>query len=105
MRSFRIFLLIALAPIIAVMNILYSLKGNGGLLKEWGSLYITYMIMQPLHALLYLIFMFMLSEIALNAPLLGIIFLWMLLKAEKIIKVILNINFGNISSLFSKSSG
>ena len=58
--------------------------------------------MQPLHALLYLIFMFTAGNIAMKAPLLAVLFLWVLSRAEKIFNVILELDFGKITSLFSK---
>ena len=101
-RVFKIFLLIFLAPIIAILDIFSKIKGGSGNLKEWVSQYLMLLLMQPIHAFIYLIFMFTASEIAVSAPLLGIVFLWVLLRAEKIVKTMLNINYGKITSLFSK---
>ena len=95
---------VALSPIIGVGHIFAILSGKEvGLIGRWISKYTTNMLMQPLHALLYLIFTFGISEIAVKAPLLAVLFLWALSRAEKIFTVILQIDFGSsIKSIFSK---
>ena len=101
-RSFMIFLMVVISPIIAIIHIFNKIRGRDGSIGDWLSQYVTYTFMQPLHALLYLVFMFMANNIAIRAPLLGILFLWALSRAEKIFSIILEIDFGKISSLFSK---
>lgn len=104
MRSFKIFMLVFLAPVFAVMHIFSKLRGEDGCLKAWIKHYTMNVLMQPFHALIYLIFMFTVSEIAIRAPLLGVALLWVLSRAEKIIKVMLEFDFGKITTLFSKSN-
>lgn len=101
-RSFRIFALVIIAPIMGVLHIFFKISGKEGCIGNWFSKYITNYLMQPLHALLYLIFMFTASNIALNAPLLAVLFLWALSRAEKIFEIILEIDFGKVTSLFSR---
>lgn len=95
--------LVATAPIIGVGHVFSILAGKEvGTISRWVSKYTTNMIMQPLHALIYLIFMFGASEIAISAPLLAVLFLWALSRAEKIFSAILQIKFGSIKSVVSK---
>ena len=101
-RSFIIFMLVVLSPIVGIMHIFNKIKGRDGTIGDWFSQYAMNIFMQPLHALLYLIFMFTAGNIAMKAPLLAVLFLWVLSRAEKIFNVILELDFGKITSLFSK---
>ena len=101
-RSFMIFMLVVLSPVVAIIHIFNKIKGKDGVIGEWVSQYVMNIFMQPLHALLYLIFMFTAANIAIQAPLLGVVFLWVLLRAERIFNVILELDFGKVTSLFSK---
>jgi hypothetical protein len=78
--------------------------GDETTLKSFLQNYVSLLFMQPLHALIYLIFMFTASEIMLKAPLLGIVFLYALYRAEKIIKIMLDLNTGfSLKSLIGKN--
>lgn len=101
-RSFTVFMLVVLSPVIGVMHVFNKIKGNDGIIGNWVAKYCMNIFMQPLHALLYLIFMFTASGIALKAPLLAVLFLWALSRAEKIFNIILELDYGKISSIFSK---
>ena len=101
-RLVKIFIMILFAPIIGVMHVFSKLRGGPGLIGNWILQYTMCLSMQPMHALIYIIFTFTASQIAINAPLLGIVFLWVMLRAEKIMRIILNVDYGKIVSLFKK---
>lgn len=102
-RSFKLILLAVISPVIAVIHTFYKISGKDqNVLKEWFAQYILNVAIQPMHALIYIIFMFTASEIAINAPLLGLVFLWVLIRVEKIVKLMLNISDGRKMSLLGK---
>lgn len=96
-RLFKVYFLIVLAPVVGV---LFSLKRAGlkgsNPITSWLGSYTLLLFIQPIHAVLYLVFMFTAGEIATRAPFLGIALLWAIDRAEKVIKAILRIN-GKIS--------
>jgi len=102
-RALKLMLLVVISPVIAFFNAWDKISGkDNNVLGEWFSQYISNLVLQPMHAVIYLIFIFTASEIALRAPLLGIVFIWALSRSEKIVKLMLNINTGKIGSLFKR---
>lgn len=103
-RLFKVVFLILASPVYAILHIFNKLSGKNGRIGQWLHWYISNIAMQPLHAFLYLVFMFMASEIVnnMNTPLLAIVFLWALLRSEKIFKILLNLDYGKITEMFSK---
>lgn len=92
-RVFKILFLVIISPIVAVIYTLQRAGEKGeNAIANWFKSYITLLGIQPIHAIIYLIFMFSASQIAINAPFLGIIFLWALERSEKIIKSIFGLN-------------
>lgn len=101
-RAFKLILLVAISPIIAALHAFNKISGkSNNILGEWLKQYTANLIMQPMHAMLYLIFIFTASQIAINAPLLALVFIWALVRAEKIVKLMLNINVGKLGSIFT----
>lgn len=96
-RLFKIYFLIVLAPVVGV---LFSLKRAGlkgsNPITSWLGSYALILFIQPIHAILYLVFMFTAGEIAIRAPFLGIALLWAIDRAEKVVKAILRMD-GKIS--------
>ena len=94
MRVFKVLFMVVISPVVGVIYTFNKAGEEGGsnAIKEWIVSYSTNLFIQPVHALIYLIFMFSASEIAMAAPILGIIFLWALERADKIIKAITGIN-------------
>lgn len=96
-RSLKVFFLIIMCPI---MGVLYSFEAahtgesssKSNAIWRWFGSYVSLQFIQPIHAVLYLIFQFSAEAIAINAPLLGILFLMVLERAEKIIKAIFGLN-------------
>ena len=96
-RSFKIFLLVALCPLAGVQFSIESshsegASSNGNAILRWVGTYLTLLFIQPIHAIIYLIFVFSAAEIAIQAPLLGILFLMALDRAEKVIRAILGLD-------------
>lgn len=104
-RSLKIFALIILSPIAVVYDLFDRIKGNAsGVFGEWLKQYVMNIIIQPTDAIVYTIFMFTLSEVAMKAPLLSVAFLLALFRAEKILKAILKIDTGKIKTIFSRKN-
>lgn len=91
-RFLSVAFLILISPLITIT---YSIDkagdGKAQAFGNWCAEYITLVLIQPLQAIIYLIFAFSASEIAIQAPILGIIFLLTLTRAEKILRKLFNI--------------
>ena len=94
LRLLKILFMVVISPLVgAIYTFQRAGEKNGSTaIYEWITSYATNLFIQPIHAIIYLIFMFTASEIAINAPFLGVIFLWALERAEKIIRAILGLN-------------
>ncbi len=99
-RVLMAFKLILLAPVTAIRHVLVVFNNKeGNVLIDWIIQYATNIFIQPIHAVLYLVLLFTVSEIAIKAPLLGVVFIWALLRSEKIVKLLFNINNGKLLSI------
>lgn len=87
--------LVTIAPFVTVS---YSLDkagdGQAQALKTWLSEFAMGVMIQPLHAFIYMIFMVMASKIMNAAPILSIVFINYLDKAEKIVRSIFRLENG-----------
>lgn len=91
-RFFTIGFLIVISPLITTTYAIDRAGDNKSqVFNTWGRELITNLIIQPLHAFLYLVFMFVAEEIAIVAPVFAIIFLMALSRGEKIVKTIFNL--------------
>jgi hypothetical protein len=102
-RVFKVFFLIIISPIITVT---YSIDkigdGKAQAFSKWMSEYMNNLFIQPIHCFTYLVFMFTANDIAIQAPLVGIIFLISLPKAEQIVKKFFNLeSVENVGDKFS----
>lgn len=81
--------LIIISPIITIT---YSIDkvgdGKAQAFSIWMKEFILNVLIQPLHALLYLIFIFSANSIALESPLVGIALIFAMGQAERMVKVI-----------------
>lgn len=99
-RTFAIIALFMLAPLIILLHSFNLMLGKeSDILANLFKKYIALTFMQPIHALFYLIFFFSLSEIAINVPILGILLLYALYRAESISKAMFGWDLG--LSIFS----
>jgi hypothetical protein len=104
MRTLGLISLVILAPIFSTIQSFQIMSGKDStLLKDWLKMYASLLFIQPIHALIYTFFLLSASQIAINAPLLGILFLYGLYRAEKIAKILLEMK-DNIFSLMSSKS-
>lgn len=92
-RMLTINFLVVISPLITVTYAADKIADRkaqafDGWLKE----YSVNTFIQPLHCFIYLVFMYMANNIAVKAPIIGIIFLTSLSKAEKIIKSLVAIS-------------
>lgn len=90
-RFLSIGFLIIISPLISVTYSIDKIgdgraQGFGMLIKEL----LVNIFIQPLHAIIYVIFIFTANEIAATAPILAIIFLATLTRVEKIVKNVFN---------------
>lgn len=81
--------LLIISPIITIT---YSIDkvgdGKAQAFSLWMKEFILNVLIQPLHALLYLIFIFSANSIAMTSPLVGIALLFAMGQAERMVKVI-----------------
>ena len=96
MRTLTIILLFIIFPVIVLIHSINLMLGKqSNILGNAFKLYIFMEFLQPLHALFYIIFVFSLSQIAINVPVLGIILLYSIYRAEKIVQAMLGIEIGS----------
>lgn len=104
-RMLTVFFLIIVSPIITVT---YSIDkigdGKAQAFSKWMNEFLNNLFVQPIHCFTYLVFMFTANDIAKKAPLVGIIFLLSLTKAEKIVKKLLNVSSKTVDNVGDKFS-
>lgn len=102
LRAVVLMFFYAIAPFIVFMNGFNLMRGkDGDVLKDFFKNFLSLTFMQPLHAMLYLVIMFSVSEIASTIPLAGIFVLFMLYRSDKIAKTMLQLETG--ISIFGNS--
>ena len=88
-RVLMVGFLIMISPIITVTYAIDKVgDGQAQAFSIWFKEFTVNVLIQPLHALIYLVFMFTAGEIAERAPLLAIAFLMSLGSVERMVKVI-----------------
>lgn len=91
--------LITIAPFITVS---YSIDkagdGSAQALKTWLSEFVMGVLIQPLHAFIYMIFMIIASKIMKEAPILALIFIYYLEKSEKVVRSVFRLEKGIITA-------
>lgn len=92
-RMLTIFFLVIISPFITVT---YSVDkigdGEAQAFQNWIREYSSNLFIQPIHCFTYLVFMFTANSIAKQAPLVGVLFLFSLTKAEKIVKSMIGLS-------------
>ncbi len=85
-RMLTSYFLVIISPFITVTYSIDKLGDNKAqAFTKWIKEFSLNMFIQPIHCIVYLVFMFMANNIAARAPLIGIMFLMSLSRAEKII--------------------
>ena len=88
-RFLSIGFLIAISPFITVTYPIDKMGDNRAQgFSKWMQEFMVNVFIQPLHAIIYLVFVFSAGEIAKNLPIVGIIILLALGRVEKIVKSI-----------------
>lgn len=101
-RFFTIGFLIVISPLITVTYAIDRAGDNRSqVFQSWGKELAVNLFIQPLHAFLYMVFMFVAEEIAVVAPIFAIIFLMALSRGEKIVKTVFNLR--GMSTIHSMS--
>lgn len=100
-RLFSTTLLMVISPLICAVYSIDKLKDKKAQsFKVWFKEIMVNIYIQPIHAIMYIVFIASASEIAKAAPLLAIVFLGALSRGEKIVKNIFNIRgLSSINSL------
>ena len=88
-RLFMVGFLIIISPLITIT---YSIDkvgdGKAQVFSSWFKEFIVNVLIQPLHALLYLIFIFTANSIATESPIVAVALLMVMGSAERMVKVI-----------------
>lgn len=100
-RVINVYFLMVIGPIITMMFSIDKVKdGSAQTFEKWIKELMVNIFIQPIHAILYVIFIASAGEIAKVAPLLAIIFFAGISRGEKIVKDIFDIrNMTTIKSL------
>ena len=92
-RAFTSFFLIVISPLITVTYAVDKIADRQAqAFSKWRHEYMINMYIQPIHCFTYMVFMYMANNIAQTAPLVAIIFIISLTKAEKIVISILGLS-------------
>lgn len=84
--------LIMIAPIITVTYAMDKVgDGRAQAFSVWIKEFVTNVLIQPLHALIYMVFMFSAGEIAKVSPIIAVAFILSMGAAERMIKVVFDL--------------
>ena len=101
-RLFVIGFLIVISPLITITYAIDRAGDNRSqVFNTWFKEIAVNICIQPLHALLYMVFIYSAGSIATAAPLVAVIFLMALSRGEKIVKGIFNLR--GLSTIHSMS--
>lgn len=86
-RLFIIAFLVLISPLITITYSIDKANDNQAqAFKKWISEFLVNLFIQPLHAILYIVFIYSTYEIMQRAPILAILFLWSLSRGETILR-------------------
>ena len=92
-RAFTAYFLIVISPLITVTYAVDKIADRKAqAFDKWLHEYMINMYIQPIHCFTYMVFMYMANNIAQTAPLVAVIFIISLTKAEKIVISILGLS-------------
>ncbi len=99
-RFLMVGFLIAISPLITIT---YSIDkagdGRAQAFSIWMKEFITNVLIQPLHALIYIIFVLTANNIAEEAPIIAVAFFLAMGTVEKMVKVIFNVSASTLKGL------
>lgn len=91
-RVFRIFIMTIISPLICMTYPIDTIgDGRAQGFNNWFRLIMIEIFIQPIHLIIYVVFIYSAGEIAKEAPILGVVFIIALDNAEKIIRSALKI--------------
>ena len=101
-RTFNVFFLTIIAPFITVTYPIDKIgDGRAQAFRQWLAEYLINVLIQPIHAAIYIVFVFTAGKIAEEAPFVAMIFLLSLNEIEKIVRKV----FGTPASVAMKGTG
>ncbi|MCI8411579.1 MAG: hypothetical protein HFJ40_03935 [Clostridia bacterium] len=100
-RLFNTAFLVIISPLVLIQYVFDRAGDNqGNSFKIWTKEYALNVLIQPLHAALYMIFMTIASNIVQEAPILAVVFLGALSRGEKVLRNILRVkNSATVQSM------
>lgn len=91
-RMFSTAFLIVISPLVLAQHAFDKVAdGKAGAFKGWLTEFALNVAIQPIHAMIYMVFMAMASNIVSTAPILSIIFLTAISRGERVVRNMLNI--------------
>lgn len=91
-RIFSTAFLIAIGPLVLIQHAFDKVNtGNGGAFNNWLKEFALNIAMQPIHAVIYTVFLTIALNIMTTAPLLSVIFFATLSRAERVVRNLLSI--------------
>ena len=91
-RVLRIFIMTIISPLICITYPIDTIgDGRAQAFNKWFRLIMTDIFIQPIHLIIYVVFIYSAGEIAKAAPILGIVFIIALDNAERIVRSALKI--------------
>ncbi len=91
-RVLRIFIMTIISPLICITYPIDTIgDGRAQAFNKWFRLIMTDIFIQPIHLIIYVVFIYSAGEIAKTAPILGIVFIIALDNAERIVRSALKI--------------
>lgn len=105
-RLFSMAFLIVISPLVLIQHAFDKVgDGKAGAFRVWLNEFVLNVVMQPIHAAIFAIFMVIASNIILSAPLLAVIFFATLSRAERVIRGMLSIKESNTVQGMDKTLG
>ena len=100
-RLFNTAFLVIISPLVLIQYVFDRAGDNqGNSFKIWTKEYALNVLIQPLHAALYMIFMTIASNIVQEAPILAVVFLGALSRGERVLRNILRVkNSATVQSM------
>ena len=104
-RALTSFFLVVISPLITVTYSIDKIADKQAqAFHKCLNEYMVNIFIQPIHCYTYLVFMYMADNIAIKAPIVGVIFLMSLSKAEKIVKSLIGISSSTLGGFGDQMS-
>ena len=96
-RFFMVGFLFTISPLITVADAIYSASSRTPIFRKWVKEIMYNILLQLIHAVVYAVFILSAASIAKRMPVLGMLLLMTLSRAEKIIKTTFGLNGKGLS--------